>query len=844
MRTKKRNLFTAVFMALVTLCTALAFVCLPVKSVSAATETISLLDLSGELSTTTRTLTTVSGFDDEDGDSVINSQGVPAGKSAPTIAQATGSSGAEVNVLKMGGFFGIGWKISSNGVAFSETVPVSHIKLLEIKMYIDFSTSETYTPNFGGVRLYASDAVGTETGNKFYKIPSGTAQRQWVTLTVDPSLIADSNGNLSGLQFGSYSRVDAMSTTGDGRNAYMYYTTPYRNDQAFLYIESVTVTKRVVSESVEALKNGGLMLAAADGYYDKADGTLKYINGKKSIAPDCVNLTGGSYRDFKGSPNEGAVSGEALKCDFHSWGISATNTLVFKNTVKASDISGLVIRMYAHLSAASSYSTAQGGIRLYGSNQTGQLSSGYLIPSNITQDEWIELVLTKEEAALIADEQGNLSGLQIVGGFQASSNEEFYMGVNGGYILIDYICASKPVSVSFVSDGVEVKNVGGYAGASIMETLIPEKVGYAFAGWYNGETLYDFNSVLIENLTLTAKWVELASIAENAGLYVNEDVDGKYANGGGYLYLASDGTVDFKDVADELPVSYALGTDNTVYAVQENGNVTVYVLGDENYEAVSESVKVTLEYGNKTESVYIAKGDSLKEIPATRTGYLFVEWRVGDTAYDFTQTVNSDLVLRVVWAYDDASEELYAFYYGKFYDDETDTFIVLSADNKATFGGVEMEYYALNGGVIVFVKDGVATEYTLLAQRIISAEGNDYYRLGQYYVSFETNGGTAIEDIEVPKDTYKIEKPADPVKEGYTFKGWKLLDGTEFDFDKVIERSVTLYADWEKADGAIDEQKDKKSGCGCNSIASLGGITAVGILSAVLFTIKRRKNDE
>ncbi len=49
----------------------------------------------------------------------------------------------------------------------------------------------------------------------------------------------------------------------------------------------------------------------------------------------------------------------------------------------------------------------------------------------------------------------------------------------------------------------------------------PTKKGYTFAGWYNGSTRYDFNSLIMGNLTLTAKWTYQCSTpsiskAENA----------------------------------------------------------------------------------------------------------------------------------------------------------------------------------------------------------------------------------------------------------------------------------------------------------------------------------------
>ncbi|MDE6020889.1 MAG: InlB B-repeat-containing protein, partial [Ruminococcus sp.] len=71
----------------------------------------------------------------------------------------------------------------------------------------------------------------------------------------------------------------------------------------------------------------------------------------------------------------------------------------------------------------------------------------------------------------------------------------------------------------------------------------------------------------------------------------------------------------------------------------------------------------------------------------------------------------------------------------------------------------------------------------------------------KYIVCFNTQGGNAIENIEVDANG-KIQQPANPILEGYVFKGWyKDSAGTElFDFEKdTIGANTFLYAKWELA---------------------------------------------
>ena len=63
-------------------------------------------------------------------------------------------------------------------------------------------------------------------------------------------------------------------------------------------------------------------------------------------------------------------------------------------------------------------------------------------------------------------------------------------------------------------------------------------------------------------------------------------------------------------------------------------------------------------------------------------------------------------------------------------------------------------------------------------------------------VTFDSDGGTAVDPQKLRKNE-KAEKPDDPKKEGYTFKGWFLND-EEYDFNTPVTANITLKAKWEK----------------------------------------------
>lgn len=66
----------------------------------------------------------------------------------------------------------------------------------------------------------------------------------------------------------------------------------------------------------------------------------------------------------------------------------------------------------------------------------------------------------------------------------------------------------------------------------------------------------------------------------------------------------------------------------------------------------------------------------------------------------------------------------------------------------------------------------------------------------KYTVTFNTDGGSKIESVEV-EENKTLEKPENPTKKGYTFDKW-MLNNKEYDFDTKVTKDITLKATWKK----------------------------------------------
>lgn len=90
--------------------------------------------------------------------------------------------------------------------------------------------------------------------------------------------------------------------------------------------------------------------------------------------------------------------------------------------------------------------------------------------------------------------------------------------------------------------------------------------------------------------------------------------------------------------------------------------------------------------------------------------------------------------------------------------------------------------------------------YSLSNGRILGYASPHYEDNSGYPISFESNGGSAVESVRV-KEGATLTRPADPWRYGFDFAGWycdpELND--PYDFSTPVYYDFTLYAKWSEA---------------------------------------------
>ncbi len=179
--------------------------------------------------------------------------------------------------------------------------------------------------------------------------------------------------------------------------------------------------------------------------------------------------------------------------------------------------------------------------------------------------------------------------------------------------------------------------------------------------------------------------------------------------------------------------------------------------------------------------------------------------------YGYTVTmglIKPDQVVSVEWDFGDGSEH------------ET---VVLSEQNPV---GTVTHTYAAKGDYTVTA--------TMRNQHIDKDSGEMvdgeskltyiYHILGYPVITFESNGGSAVDPIEGTKSSYVATQPADPTKANLHFTGWFIDSSctTLFDWSSVVDKSITLYAGWASVIHTVHFDYDGGSGTVSDQIVGDG----------------------
>ena len=205
-----------------------------------------------------------------------------------------------------------------------------------------------------------------------------------------------------------------------------------------------------------------------------------------------------------------------------------------------------------------------------------------------------------------------------------------------------------------------------------------------------------------------------------------------------------------------------------------------------------------IRFMNGLEVFYEVKDDEGASVQAplqnpTKPGYDFVGWvDAKGNAVSFPLIVTDEV--QFIYAAFEAKNNI-TYKVEHYLENLNGTFV--RQEVEELFGSTDSEVEALWKSYTGFSKD--ETNENNVLKGIVNYNGTLvlklYYSRNSYKVSFETNGGSAIQAV-----SYKYEQmvaaPSSPNKLGYTFAGWE-LNGESYSFTNMPAHDIELSAKWQ-----------------------------------------------
>ncbi len=184
----------------------------------------------------------------------------------------------------------------------------------------------------------------------------------------------------------------------------------------------------------------------------------------------------------------------------------------------------------------------------------------------------------------------------------------------------------------------------------------------------------------------------------------------------------------------------------------------------------------------------------------TKDGFIFTGWFLGEEKFSFNTKITKNITLKVKWEDENLTDDMFYVVFDVNGGLPQPPSQDIKQGNKATKpANPTKEDFVFAGwylGEVLFDFDEPVNEdVTLIALWEAVLPSNLVVT-----VTFDTDGGTPLIDEIVIDKGSKVTKPADPVKDGYTFEGW-YYNNKKHNFNDVIDEDITLTAKWDKVVG-------------------------------------------
>lgn len=311
---------------------------------------------------------------------------------------------------------------------------------------------------------------------------------------------------------------------------------------------------------------------------------------------------------------------------------------------------------------------------------------------------------------------------------------------------------TKFYTVKFVDGESEIKSVSVEEGKTIADADVPAdltKDGYVFEGWYVGDVAFDKSAAITADVTYSAKWTKLHTVKFVDG---DETIKTATVKDGEKLKdadIPADLTATGKAFEGWFDGTTAFDKDATITADKTFAAKWVGL-----FNVTFKNGEETIKVAQVKDGAVIAAADIPEDL--TDDNYAFIGWFVGETAYDSSAAVTSDIVVSAKFS------TIYKSYFGTWHGATDDwdaisyTVVVDATSITVTIGdadaqaATDIDVDTTDGTVMFKLGD---TEYMLYA----NYDGNlCIYESSEIKLSAELEGRVHVSSTDIV-GTYTTE---------------------------------------------------------------------------------------
>ncbi|MBQ6285622.1 MAG: InlB B-repeat-containing protein [Bacilli bacterium] len=361
--------------------------------------------------------------------------------------------------------------------------------------------------------------------------------------------------------------------------------------------------------------------------------------------------------------------------------------------------------------------------------------------------------------------------------------------------------------ISFDSQGgTEVEDIEREENAAIGTLPTSEKENYIFDGWYTsaeGGTKITENTMVTGPVTYYAHWLRTVALAT----VTPESIT---------LTKGETATISVTDVEEEYTItSNKIGiatVENNVVTAVAKGSATLTIRGTVSNKTKTVDVTVnpimyTISFnshgGTEVEDIQREENTAIGTLPTIeREDYIFDGWytsETGGTKITSSTLAKGNVTYHAQWlksvALATVSPQSITLTRG-----ETTTISVTGVDEEYTLTSNNERIAIVEDNVVTAVAKGTTTISINGAVSNKTKAVNTTINPIMYTISFDSQGGTEVEDIEGEENTAIGALPTTE-KENYIFAGWYTAPtgGTKIYNQTDVTGTTTYYAHWLKS---------------------------------------------